>query len=127
MRTGLLLAVTFLMHCAAKAQVMATFTSRFSDAVYGDYLTIGNNMLSTTATGNYTGSDGNHNLTTVFVDIDADGTTFNSSGANLTGPIAGTNCVAIKKAYLYWAAAEKNQSLRKLQTLADAQKLREVV
>ncbi|HNL58467.1 MAG TPA: hypothetical protein PKK35_12530, partial [Chitinophagales bacterium] len=90
----------------AFAQLKVAFTPRFSDGVYGDFLTIGNNMLSTTATGNYTGASGNHDLTTVFVDIDADATTFNSSSADLNGPIAGTNCVAIKKAYLYWAAAD---------------------
>ncbi|MCC6583238.1 MAG: DUF11 domain-containing protein [Chitinophagales bacterium] len=98
------------MHTISLAQLQIPFAPRFSDGVYGDFLTIGNNMLSTTATGNYTGSEGNHNLTTVFVDIDADNTTFNSSSANLTGPIAGTNCVAIKKAYLYWAAADFEES-----------------
>lgn len=103
-------AVFFIFSSSVYAQLQVAFTPRFSDGVYGDFLTIGNNMLSTTPTGNYTGTDGNHNLTTVFVDIDSDTSTFNSSSANLTGPIAGTNCIAIKKAYLYWAAADLEEA-----------------
>ncbi|MDB5228891.1 MAG: hypothetical protein JWN78_3084 [Bacteroidota bacterium] len=105
-RSGLLLAVIALIQTPASAQLQVAFAPRFSDAVYGDFVTIGNNMLSTTASGNYTGTDGNHNITSVFVDIDADNTTFNSSSANLVDPIPNTNCVFIKKAYLYWAAAD---------------------
>lgn len=103
---ALLLTVGIFINNSAVAQLQVSFTPRYSDAVYGDFVTVGNNMLSTTATGSYTGQDGNHNITSVFVDIDADGTTFNSSSANLVDPIANTSCVYIKKAYLYWAAAD---------------------
>ena len=55
-RTCLLILATFLIYNMAFAQLKVAFTPRFSDGVYGDFLTIGNNMLSTTATGNYTGA-----------------------------------------------------------------------
>ncbi len=88
-----------------QAQLKVAFTPRFSDAVYGDFMMVGNNVLSTTATESYTGSSGNHNVTTVFVDIDNDNTTFNSSSANLTNPVT-SSCVVFRKAYLYWSAAD---------------------
>lgn len=39
-----------------QAQLKVAFTPRFSDAVYGDFMMVGNNVLSTTATESYTGS-----------------------------------------------------------------------
>ena len=87
------------------AQLQMPFASRYNATLYGDFLTIGNNVLSTSSTGNYTGGLGNHSLATVFVDIDADATTFNSSSANLTSPLP-SGCVTIKKVFLYWAAAD---------------------
>ena len=89
----------------SKAQLQVPFSQRYGATIYGDYLTIGNNMLSTTSTGSYTGSSGNHNVTTVNVDIDADATTFNSSSANLSSPIP-AGCITIKKVFLYWSAAD---------------------
>ena len=91
----------------AFGQVQQGFTPRFSDVVNGDFITIANNTVSNTATGSYTGTNDNHDFTTVFVDIDADPTTFNSSSANFTNPSPSSSCLTIRKAYLYWVAADK--------------------
>jgi gliding motility-associated-like protein/uncharacterized repeat protein (TIGR01451 family) len=87
------------------AQLQVSFSPRYSEIVNGDVLNIGNNMLSTSSTSNYNGTGGNHDLTLVNVDIDADATTFNSSNASLTNPVP-LGCLKIKRAFLYWAAAD---------------------
>ncbi len=103
----LLLFGVMLLSINAIGQVQQSFNPRFSDVVNGDFTTIANNTVSATATGNYNGIDDNHDLTTVFVDIDTDGSTFNSSSANFSNPSPTSTCLTVTKAFLYWSAADK--------------------
>ncbi|MBT8266480.1 MAG: hypothetical protein KJO41_07015, partial [Bacteroidia bacterium] len=106
--------VFMLLACSSfymNAQVMNSFTPRLNETMQGDFTTIANNVLSRHAVNPYTGEAGNHDFTNnVYVDIDNDATTFNSSSANLTNPEPNIDCLNIYKAYLYWAAADREQS-----------------
>uniref|UniRef100_UPI00351717C2 Ig-like domain-containing protein n=1 Tax=Leeuwenhoekiella palythoae TaxID=573501 RepID=UPI00351717C2 len=91
----------------ATAQLKNSFDVRYSETLRGNFTAIANNMMSVNATTAYNGAEGNHNLTdNVYVDIDGDNSTFNSSSADL-GSVGNGSCVQIVKAYLYWTAGDK--------------------
>jgi len=88
----------------ATAQTQTTFNERYKATVKGDMIVVGNTVIGTTKTGDYNGGGDNNGTVQVYVDIDDDPTTFNSSSAEVKDPNPSGVCPRIvKKAYLYWA------------------------
>ena len=108
-RTGLILlivAASTLPPLAAQAQVVRPFTQLYSDNVNGNLLLIGNTLetcpfsagqICTDARAG-TANEGNDDFAMVYVDVDSDGSTFDSSTATLTLPPG----ASVLFAQLYW-------------------------
>lgn len=84
------------------------FDARYNTTVRGDMLIIGNNIVSRHVSNAYNGNSANDQIDMVFVDIDNDATTRNSSSAKLT--INDVNCSKVVYAGLYWAATYRYET-----------------
>lgn len=96
---------------AAHAQIVRAFTTRFSTSNTGDVTMIGNTLMTCSGGGTCTngrngtgGSVNNNNFTMVYVDVDGDASTFNSSTSNLVLPSGAT----VLWAGLYWGGDSNN-------------------
>ena len=86
------------------AQNLVPFSPRYDDAIKGDILLIGNSNVGLHPTNPYNGNGTNDGINAaVYVDIDGDPSTFNSSSADLDVP-SDTECYQIVYAGLYWSA-----------------------
>jgi gliding motility-associated-like protein len=86
------------------SQNLVPFSPRYDQSIKGDMLLIGNSNVGLDATNPYNGSGTNDQIdAAVYVDIDSDPTTFNSSSADLSVPSA-ESCYEIVYAGLYWSA-----------------------
>ena len=86
------------------AQNLVPFSPRYDQAIKGDILLIGNSNVGLHVSNPYNGSQANDNANAaVYVDIDGDGSTFNSSSADLDVP-SDESCYQIVYAGLYWSA-----------------------
>jgi gliding motility-associated-like protein len=99
------LVVLFLLFCfSSMAQNLIPFAPRYDQAIKGDILLIGNSNVGLHVSDPYNGNDTNDRIdAAVYVDIDGDPTTFNSSNADLDVPNDVT-CYQIVYAGLYWSS-----------------------
>ena len=84
------------------AQNFVPFSPRFNQDLKGDIQLIGNNILGPDNNAFNDLSVYNHNVNMIYIDIDGDPTTFNSTSADLEIPNPG--CYQIIHAGLYWGA-----------------------
>lgn len=100
----LLVSVLLLLSMQLFSQNLVPFSPRYDEAIKGDMLLIGNSNVGIHVSDPYNGTDTNDRLdAAVFVDIDGDPSTFNSSSADLDVPNDVT-CYRIVYAGLYWSA-----------------------
>ena len=86
------------------AQNLVPFSPRYDEAIKGDILLIGNSNVGLHASNPYHGNATNDGVNAaVYVDIDGDPSTFNSSSADLDVP-GDDSCYVIVYAGLYWSA-----------------------
>uniref|UniRef100_UPI00260ABE94 Calx-beta domain-containing protein n=1 Tax=uncultured Maribacter sp. TaxID=431308 RepID=UPI00260ABE94 len=101
---------TNISNSSTDAEIKRPFAPRYSTSLNGDFTFIANTTIGTHPTTPYNGNGGNSTITTEFIDIDSDPTTFNSSNAVLNNPELSTACLNYKKVFLYWAASNKEYS-----------------
>ncbi|ULC58063.1 T9SS type B sorting domain-containing protein [Flaviramulus sp. BrNp1-15] len=101
---NLLILFTLLFCFSSMGQNLVPFSPRYDQAIKGDILLIGNSNVGLHPTDPYNGNDTNDRIdAAVYVDVDGDSTTFNSSTADLDVP-NDVNCYQIVYAGLYWSA-----------------------
>ncbi|MDO5104425.1 T9SS type B sorting domain-containing protein [Capnocytophaga sp.] len=100
------------------------FGVRHQETVKGDMLLVGNSILNVNDRNHghtnpnlpYTGRHGHNAAVNLdYIDIDKDGTTFNSSSARIQSPNPRSSCLRVKKAYLYWSAAYTQERIKNQQ------------
>jgi gliding motility-associated-like protein len=98
------LVVLFVLGQQMVAQNLVPFSPRYDEAIKGDILLIGNSNVGLHVSDPYNGNDTNDQVdAAVYVDIDGDLSTFNSSTADLDVP-SDQSCYQIVYAGLYWSA-----------------------
>lgn len=99
--TLFLLIALLLLPLVTKAQTTVPFEKRYeTQGINGDLTIIGNSILGDSPDTPYNGTTQNNYIDMVFVDIDNDPTTFNSSSASFTTG----SCNRVIYAGLYWGA-----------------------
>ncbi|GAL69037.1 internalin, putative [Jejuia pallidilutea] len=99
-----IIALVLLISTQLFSQNLVPFAPRYDEAIKGDMLLIGNSNVGLHVTNPYNGNDTNDRVNAaVYVDVDGDPTTFNSSTADLDVP-DDTTCYKIVYAGLYWSA-----------------------
>lgn len=99
--TLLLLIALLFIPLFTKAQTTTPFVQRYEkQGINGDLTLIGNSNVGESATVPYNGDTQNNFIDMVFIDIDNDASTFNSSSANFTTAA----CNKVIYAGLYWGA-----------------------
>ena len=98
-----------------QAQTNSGGTASFQ-GLKGNMLQIGNNILnrqtnSQSPNNPYNGTANNNGTNMQYIDIDGDASTFNSTTADLTIPVATPGCYRIRFAGLYWAGVYKPSNI----------------
>ena len=112
----------------ATAQTQTTFNERYKATVKGDMIVVGNTVIGTTKTDDNNNRNLNNNdVKQVYIDIDNDSNTFNSSSAEVKDPNPSSTCPRkVKKAYLYWASFARKAGSDYITTNIDKTKINQV-
>ena len=101
---NLLIVFVSLFSFSVIGQNLVPFSPRYDEAIKGDILLIGNSNVGLHVSDPYNGTGTNDGIdAAVYVDIDGDASTFNSSSADLDVP-NDVSCYQIVYAGLYWSA-----------------------